>query len=145
MSITIAITCITFITASILKQRPTLPSPSPSRLSHELQLRPYNNVHHFNHRRHHIYHMLYSFNPITMSITIAITFITCNTTSILKQCPSLPSRSPSRLSHEIKLQFYNNVHHHRHHLNHKHYSFNRLTMSITITITCITCITASIL
>ena len=142
MSITIAITFITCITASILYQ---CPSPSPSRLSHVLQLRSYNNVDHFHHQRHHIYHMYYSFNPITMSITsvtIAITFITCITASILKHCPS-PLQS--RPSHALQLQTYKNVHHHRHHVYHMHYNFDPITVSITIASTSITCNTASIL
>ena len=110
-SITIAITFITCVTASILQQCPSLPSPSISRLSHVLQPQSYNNVHH---HRHHVYHMHYSFDPITMSITsivIAITSITCITASILLHCPS---PSPSRLSHVLQLQSNNNVHHFHH-------------------------------
>ena len=138
-SITIANTSITCITASILLQ---CQSPSPSRLSHALQLQSYNSVRHFHHLRHHPYHMHYSFDSITMSITIAITSITCFTASIQQQCTS---PSPSRLSHALQFQFYNNVNHHRHHVNHMHYSFNHLIMSTAIAVTSITCITASIL
>ena len=142
-SITIAITSITCITVSGLSQCPSLPSPSPSCLSHALQLHSYNNVHR---NRHHVYHMHYSFNPIPMSITsttIAITFITCITASILKQ---YPSSSPSRLSHVLHLRSYNNDHHfhnHRHNVCHMHYSLNPITMSIIIANTSITCITFS--
>ena len=142
MSITIAITSITSITVSLLSQ---CPSPSPSRLSHALQLQSYNNIYH---HRHHVYHVHYSFIPRKMSITsitIAITSETCITASILEQCPS---PSPSRLSHAIQPQSNNNVHHHRHHVYHKYYSFDPITRSITsitIAITSITCITASIL
>ena len=128
MSITIAITSITCCTALILSQ-----------------LQSYNIVHHFHHHRNHVFHMHYSFDPITMSITsitIAITSITCISASILQQCPST---SPSRLSHVLQLRCYKNVHHHRHHVYHMHYSFNLRTISITIAITSITCITASIL
>ena len=139
MSITIAITSITSIKVSILQQCPSLPSPSPSRLSHLLQLQSYKNVLH--HRRH-VYHMQYTFNPITMSITIAITSITCITVSILQQCPPFPSPPPSRLSHLLQLQSYKNVLHHRCHVYHMQYTFNLITMSITIAITSITCITA---
>ena len=148
ISITIAITSMTCIRASILKQCSSFPSPSPSRLSHALQLRSYNNVLHFNHHRLHVYHMHYSSNPITMSINIAITSITCMTASILKQCLSPSSPSPSRLSHKLQFQSYNNVHqfyHHRHHVYHMHYNFTPITMSITIAIRSITCITTSIL
>ena len=92
--------------------------------------------------------MHYSFNPITMSITIAITSNRCIIASILRQYPSLPTPMPSRLSHVLQLVSYNNVHHHLHHVHHMHYSFDPLTMSIisiTDAITSITCITASIL
>ena len=119
MSITIAITSITCITASILQQFPSL---SQSRLSRALQHRSYNNVHHVHHHRHHVYHMNYSFNPITMSPT-----------------------SPSRLSHALQLQTYINFHHHRHRVYHIHYTLNTTTISITIAITFITCIITSIL
>ena len=134
MSITIAITSITCITASILYQCPQPPSPSPSPLSHVLQLRSFNNVRHLHHHRLHVYHMHYSFNPITMSITsitIAITSITCITASILYQCPS---PSPSQISHAVELQSYNNVnqlHQNRPHVYHMHYSLNLRTLSIT--------------
>ena len=141
-SITIAITSIACVTASILKDCPSLPSPSQSRLSHALELQSYNNVHH---HRNHVYHMYYSFNPITLSITsitVAITTITCITVSILHHCPSLPSPSPSRLSHLLQLQSYNNVLHHRHHVYQLLYSLTPITMSITIAITSITCIKA---
>ena len=143
-SITIAITSLTCITASILKQ---CPSPSPSPLSHALTLQSHNNVHHHrhHHHRHHVQHMHYSFNSITTSITsitIAKTSITCITASIQDQSPL---SSPSRLSHALQLQSYNNVHPYRHHVYHMHYSFNPITMSIPIAITSITCITASIL
>ena len=114
-SITIAIPSITCITASILLQ---CQAPSHSRLSHALQLQSYNNVHH---QFHHVYHMHYRFNPITTSInsiTIAITSITCIKASILYQCPSLPSPSPTRLLHALQLQSYNNVNYHRHHIYH---------------------------
>ena len=162
-SIIKAITSITCITASILKQ---CPSPSPSRLSHVLQLQSYNNVHYFHHHRHHVIHMHYSFNPIKRSITsitiaitcntiiftfikkksstciaIAITSITCITASILKQCPS-PLQS--RLSSALQLRFYNSVHHfhhHGHHIYHMYYNFNPITKSISIANTSITCIT----
>ena len=113
--------------------------------SHALQLQSYNNVHH---HRHHVYHMHYSFNPITMSITIVITSNTFITALILYHCPSLPSPSPSPLSHALQLQPYNSFHHFQHHrlnVSHMHYSFNLITMSITIAITSITCITASML
>ena len=144
LSITIAIRSITCITASILLQ---CPSSSPSRLSHVLQLRSYNKVQQFHQNRHHVYHMCYSLLPITLSvtsITIAIPSMTCITASILYQCPS---SSPSRLSHAFQLRpktmsitsFIS------HHLYHMHYSFNLITMSITIAIMSITCITASIL
>ena len=139
MSITIAITSITCITTSILYQCPSLLSPWPSRLSHSLQFKSYINVHY---HRHHLYHMHYSFIPITISVTIAITFITCNTDSIVQQCPS-PSQCC--LSYAIQLKSYYNVHHHGHHVYHMPYSFNPITMSITIAITSITCITASVL
>ena len=145
MSITITATYITCHKASILFKSPL---PSPSRLTHILQLRSYNSVHH---HRHHVYHMHYSFDPITMSITsitIAIRFNTSITTSILKQCPSPLSASPSSLSRALQLRSYNNLpdfHHHRHHVYHMHYSLNPITMSITIAITSIICITASIL
>ena len=122
---TIANTSITCITVSILQQ---CPSPSPSRLSHALQLQSHNNLHHFHHHRHHVYHMHYSFSLITMSITsitIAIWSITCITASILEQCPS---PLPSRLSHALQLQ-----------------SYTLSITSTTIAITFITCITASIL
>ena len=165
---------------------------SASRLSYVFYFESYNNVHHFHHNHHHIYHMHHSFNPITMSFTITITFITCITASILYQCPSLASYntvsivyhmhrmlyslnpitisitmaitfiichtasilkqcrspSPSCLSHASQLRSYNNVHHfhhHRHHVYHMNCSFNPTTMSITIAIKSITCITASIL
>ena len=116
-SITIAITSIKYITASILKQ---CALPSPSRLSHALQLQSYNNVHH---HRHHVYHMHYSFNPLTMSIPIAIASITFITASILEQCPPLQSSSPSRLSLALQLQSHDNKYHflhHRHHVYHIH-------------------------
>ena len=144
-SIIIVITSITCITASILKQCPSLPSPLPSRLSHALYLQSYNNIHH---HRHHVHHMHYRFSPITMSITIAITSITCITASILKQCPSLPSPSPSCLSHALQLRSFNNVHHfhdHRHHVYHMQYIFIPITMSITIANSCIRCIRVLIL
>ena len=140
-SITIAITSITCIATSTPEQFPSLPSPSPSRLSHALQFQSYRNVHH---RRHHVYLMHYRFSPITMSFAIAITSITCITVSILQQCPS---PSPSRLSYAIQLQSYYNVRKYRNHVYHIHYSFNPITMSITsiiVGITSITCITASI-
>ena len=136
------ITSLTFITASILKQ---CPSDSLSRLSHALQLQSYNNVHH---HRHHVYHINYSFNLITMSITIAITSNTCITASIVQQGPSFPSPSPSRLTHALQLRSYNNVHqflHHHHCDYHLHYCFNPMTITITIAKTSITCITVSIL
>ena len=162
MSINIGITFVTCITDSILQQ---CPSPSPSCLSNALQIKSYNNVHH---NRHHVYHIPYKFNPMTMSITIAInvyhmhygldpvtmfitiavTFITCITASSLKQCQS---PLPSQLSQVIQFRSYNNVHnfhHHRHHVYHIYYSFDPKKMfisSITISITCISCITASIL
>ena len=145
MSITIAISSITCTTAVILNQCPSIPSPSPSPLSHVLEYQSFNSVHH---HRHQVYHLHYSFYSITLyitSITIAITSITCITASILKQCQSLPSRSPSRLSHALQLQTYNNVHHHRHHVYRTHYNFNPITRSITIASTSITCIKASIL
>ena len=49
MSITIAFLSKICITASILLQSPSLPSPSRSRLSHPLQLQSYNNVHYHRH------------------------------------------------------------------------------------------------
>ena len=124
-SITIAITPITCVTASILKQCPSFPSPSQSRLSYALQLQFYILVHH---HRHHVYHMHYSFDPKTMSITsiiTAISFITCITASILEQCRS---PSPSRLSRLLQLQ-----------------SYNMSLTSITVAITSIKCIAVSIL
>ena len=134
-SITIAITSITCITASILQQCPSLPSPSPSRLSHALQLQSYNKVHH---HCHNVYHIHYSFNPITMSITIAITSITSITASVLEQCPS---SSPSRLSQVLQFRSKNSVHHHRHHFYHMHVIFNPIRMSITSITIAITSIT----
>ena len=115
-SITVAITSIKCITVSILYQ---CPSPSPSRLSHALHLHSYNNV---SHHRHHVCHMQYRLIP--------------------KQCPS---PSPSCLSHALQLKSYNNLHHHGNHVYHMPYSFNPIIMSITIALTSITCITASIL
>ena len=119
-----------------------------SRLSPTLQLRSYNNVHHFHPQCHHVFHMHYSVDPITMFITsikISITSISCITASVLKQCPSLPSPSPSRVSHALQLHAYNYVRHHRHHVYHMHYSFDPITMSITIAITSVRCITVSFL
>ena len=116
-SIIIAITSITCITASILSQ---CHSPSPSRLSHLIQLRSYKNVHHFHHHRQHVYHMHYSFNLITISIIIATTSITCPTASIPYHCAS---PSPSRLSYALQIQSYNKVHHfhrQRHHVYQMH-------------------------
>ena len=78
-----------------------------------LQLRSYNNIHH---HRHHVYHRHYSFDPITMTITIAITSITCIKDSIVQQCPSPP---PSSLSFALQLKSYHNVNHHCHHVYHK--------------------------
>ena len=139
MSFTIAIKSITCITASIIYQKPKLPSPSPPRLSHALQSQSYIKVHH---HRHHVYHMHYNFNPITMSVTIAIMSITYNTDLILQQCPS---PSPSCLSYALQLKSYNKVHQNGHHVHHMPYGFNPITMSITIAIPSFTCITASIL
>ena len=143
ISITIAISSITSITVSILKH---CPKPSPSRLSHVIQLRPYKSVHHFHHYRLHVCQIHYSLNPITISITcitITITSITCITASILYQCPSLQSPSPSRQSNALHLQSFNNVHHHRNHVYHMYYSFNPKTMSINTAITFLNCIKAS--
>ena len=123
LSITIAITFFTCITASILYQRP---SPSPSCLSHALQLQSYNNVHH---HRHDVYHVHYSFDPITMSITSITIAITSNLIII------------TFITKNNVLHF----HRHRHHVYHKLYSFSPITMSIPNAITSITSITASIL
>ena len=93
--------------------------------------------------------MHYNFNPITMSITIANTSITCIAASIPSPSPC-QSTSPSRLSHPLQPLSYNNIHHfhnHRHHVYPMHYSLYLLTMSntsITIAITSNTWITASI-
>ena len=131
LSITIAIAFITSITTSILKQSPSLRTPSRSHVSHSLQLQSCNKVHH---HRHHVYHMHYSFDPLTMSITtitIAITSITCITASILEQCSS---PSPSRLSHALQFHSYSNLHQLRHIVYHMHYSFNPISKAITIAI-----------
>ena len=117
MFITNVITFITCITASILKQFPSIPSQSLTRLSHVLQPQSYNNVRHFHHHRNHVYHTHYSFNPISMSIAIAITSIRCITATILKQSPSLPSSSLSSLSPALQLRSYNKIVHFHHHRN----------------------------